>query len=179
MERIKEAEFKSLTEANDPTTVSGTMMMQVIGVFAQFERSVLAERIKAGLDAARRRGCIGGRRPSSGRINRMKSLRLFQRATHRAQIRAFLGFREMPPNYVTRRGRDAPPHSPAGWRRGAGDSPKHLVVDRRDGVSKALHCKSAYGKTIFFYRFNPRSVSNLHSPSVVPGKRRNCLAARA
>ena len=30
-----------------------------------------------------------------------------------------------------------------------------------------------------FYRFNPRSVSNEHSPSVVPGKRRNCLAARA
>jgi hypothetical protein len=57
--------------------------------------------------------------------------------------------RSMPPNYVTRRGRDAPPHSPAGWRRGAGHSPKHLVVDRRNGVSKALHCKSPYGRTIF------------------------------
>jgi hypothetical protein len=66
MERIKEAEaeFKSLMEAIDPTTVSGTtMMMQLIAVFAQFERSVLAERTKAGLDAARKRGCIGGRRP--------------------------------------------------------------------------------------------------------------------
>ena len=65
MERIKEAEagFKSLTEAIDTTTVSGTMMMQLIAVFAQFERSVLAERTKAGLDAARKRGCIGGRRP--------------------------------------------------------------------------------------------------------------------
>jgi DNA invertase Pin-like site-specific DNA recombinase len=65
MERIKEAEagFKSLTEAIDTTTVSGTMMMQLIAVFAQFERSVLAERTKAGLDAARKRGRIGGRRP--------------------------------------------------------------------------------------------------------------------
>jgi DNA invertase Pin-like site-specific DNA recombinase len=65
MERIKAAEagFKSLTEAIDTTTVSGTMMMQLIAVFAQFERSVLAERTKAGLDAARKRGCIGGRRP--------------------------------------------------------------------------------------------------------------------
>src|ERR1700719_692057 len=38
MERIKEAEagFKSLTEAIDTTTVSGTMMMQLIAVFAQF-----------------------------------------------------------------------------------------------------------------------------------------------
>ena len=65
MERIKEAEagFKSLTEAIDTTTVSGTMMMQLIAVFAQFERSVLAERTKAGLDAARKQGRIGGRRP--------------------------------------------------------------------------------------------------------------------
>jgi DNA invertase Pin-like site-specific DNA recombinase len=65
MERIKEAGagFRSLTEAIDTTTVSGTMMMQLIAVFAQFERSVLAERTRAGLDAARKRGCIGGRRP--------------------------------------------------------------------------------------------------------------------
>jgi DNA invertase Pin-like site-specific DNA recombinase len=65
MERIKEAEagFKSLTEAIDTTAVSGTMMMQLIAVFAQFERSVLAERTKTGLDAARKQGRIGGRRP--------------------------------------------------------------------------------------------------------------------
>ena len=65
MERVKEAEagFKSLTETIDTTTVSGIMMMQLIAVFAQFERSVLAERTRAGLDAARKRGCIGGRRP--------------------------------------------------------------------------------------------------------------------
>ena len=37
--------------------------MQLIAVFAQFERSVLAERTKAGLDAARKHGRIGGRRP--------------------------------------------------------------------------------------------------------------------
>ena len=53
MERIKEAEagFRSLTEAIDTTTVPGTMMMQLLAVFGQFERSVLAERTKAGLDA--------------------------------------------------------------------------------------------------------------------------------
>ncbi|MEA3148100.1 MAG: hypothetical protein QOI53_3722 [Verrucomicrobiota bacterium] len=75
MERIKEAEagFKSLTEAIDTTTVSGTMMMQLIAVFAQFERSVLAERTKAGLDAARKRGCIGGRRPKL-RPNQQKEI---------------------------------------------------------------------------------------------------------
>jgi DNA invertase Pin-like site-specific DNA recombinase len=65
MERIKEAEagFRSLTEAIDTTTAPGRMMMQMVGAFAEFERAILRERTKAGLEAARKRGCIGGRRP--------------------------------------------------------------------------------------------------------------------
>jgi DNA invertase Pin-like site-specific DNA recombinase len=65
MEKIQEAEagFKSLTEAIDTTTAPGRMMMQMVGAFAEFERAILRERTKAGLDAARKRGCIGGRRP--------------------------------------------------------------------------------------------------------------------
>jgi DNA invertase Pin-like site-specific DNA recombinase len=65
MERIKEAEagFRSLTEAIDTTTAPGRMMLQMVGVFAEFERAILRERTKAGLDAARKRGSIGGRRP--------------------------------------------------------------------------------------------------------------------
>jgi DNA invertase Pin-like site-specific DNA recombinase len=38
-------------------------MMQMVGTFAEFERAMLRERTKAGLDAARKRGRIGGRRP--------------------------------------------------------------------------------------------------------------------
>ena len=38
------------------------MMMQMVGVFAEFERAMLRERTKAGLDAARLQGRIGGRR---------------------------------------------------------------------------------------------------------------------
>src|ERR1700726_4618442 len=65
MERIKEAEagFRSLTEAIDTTTAPGRMMMQMVGAFAEFERAILRERTKAGLDAARKQGRIGGRRP--------------------------------------------------------------------------------------------------------------------
>ena len=65
MERIKEAEagFRSLTEAIDTTTAPGRMMMQMVGAFAEFERAILRERTKAGLDAARKHGRIGGRRP--------------------------------------------------------------------------------------------------------------------
>ncbi|MGI8991916.1 MAG: recombinase family protein [Bryobacteraceae bacterium] len=65
MERLGEAGagFRSLTEAIDTTTPAGRMMMQMVGAFAEFERAMLKERTKAGLDAAREDGRIGGRRP--------------------------------------------------------------------------------------------------------------------
>lgn len=65
MERLGEASagFRSLTEAIDTTTPAGRMMMKMVGAFAEFERAMLRERTKAGLDAARKEGRIGGRRP--------------------------------------------------------------------------------------------------------------------
>jgi len=39
------------------------MMMQMVGAFADFERAMLKERTKAGLDAAGEEGRVGGRRP--------------------------------------------------------------------------------------------------------------------
>jgi DNA invertase Pin-like site-specific DNA recombinase len=65
MERLADvkAGFRSLTEAIDTTTPAGRMMMQMVGAFAEFERAMLKERTKAGLDAAREEGRIGGRRP--------------------------------------------------------------------------------------------------------------------
>jgi DNA invertase Pin-like site-specific DNA recombinase len=65
MERLAEAEagFRSLTEAIDTTTPAGRMMMQMVGAFAEFERMMLRERTKAGLDLARQEGRIGGRPP--------------------------------------------------------------------------------------------------------------------
>ena len=65
MEKIDQAGsgFKSLTEAIDTTTPAGRMMMQMVGSFAEFEREMIRERTKAGLDAARAEGRIGGRRP--------------------------------------------------------------------------------------------------------------------
>ena len=65
MERLGEAKagFRSLTDAIDTTTPAGRMMMQMVGAFAEFERAMLKERTKAGLDVARQEGRIGGRRP--------------------------------------------------------------------------------------------------------------------
>jgi DNA invertase Pin-like site-specific DNA recombinase len=65
MERIQKAEagFRSLMESLDTTAAPGRMMMEMVGVFAEFERAILRERTKAGLDAARKQGRIGGRPP--------------------------------------------------------------------------------------------------------------------
>ncbi len=65
MERLGEAGagFRSLTEDIDTTTAAGRMMMQMVGAFAEFERAMLKERTKDGLDAAREGGRIGERRP--------------------------------------------------------------------------------------------------------------------
>ncbi|SFL57986.1 recombinase family protein [Azotobacter beijerinckii] len=65
LEKIEQAGagFQSLTEAIDTATPGGRMMMQIVGSFAEFERAMLRERTKSGLDAARKNGRVGGRRP--------------------------------------------------------------------------------------------------------------------
>ncbi len=57
------AGFCSLTEAIDTTTAAGTMFMQMCGAFAEYERAMIRERTKAGLDAAHAAGRHGGRPP--------------------------------------------------------------------------------------------------------------------
>jgi DNA invertase Pin-like site-specific DNA recombinase len=65
MEKVElaSAGFKSLTEAIDTTSPGGRMMMQIVGSFAEFERAMLRERTRHGLNTARKEGRIGGRRP--------------------------------------------------------------------------------------------------------------------
>lgn len=53
--------LRSLTEAIDTTTAGGRLIFHVFCALAEFERSVIRERTKAGLDAARTRGRHGGR----------------------------------------------------------------------------------------------------------------------
>lgn len=55
--------FKSLTESVDTTTPAGRMMAQMIGAFAEFEREMVRERTRSGLEAARKEGRVGGRKP--------------------------------------------------------------------------------------------------------------------
>lgn len=53
--------FRSLTESVDTTTAMGELLFHIFGALAQYERSLIRERVLAGLAAARRRGRRGGR----------------------------------------------------------------------------------------------------------------------
>ena len=69
--------FKSLTENIDTSTATGTLVFQIFGALAEFERNLIKERTVAGLDAARARGITGGRprrNPDSGRVALAKRL---------------------------------------------------------------------------------------------------------
>jgi len=57
--------FVSLTEAFDLTTASGRAMAGLLAVFAEFERELLRERVKAGLAQAKKKGVVLGRPPTA------------------------------------------------------------------------------------------------------------------
>jgi DNA invertase Pin-like site-specific DNA recombinase len=59
--RTRGVGFRSLTESIDTTTAMGEFLFHVFGALAQYERSLIRERVLAGLEAAKRRGRVGGR----------------------------------------------------------------------------------------------------------------------
>ena len=48
----------------DTSTPSGRMMFQMVGVFSEFERSMISERVKSGLERVKKQGKKLGRKPT-------------------------------------------------------------------------------------------------------------------
>ena len=68
--------FVSLSEALDLTTPSGRALAGMLAVFAEFERDILRDRVKAGIDQARKDGKPHGRPMTAGKLlPEMKQLR--------------------------------------------------------------------------------------------------------
>ncbi len=55
-------EFRSLTESIDTSSSGGRLVFHMLAAMAEFERSIISERTKAGMEAARARGARIGRR---------------------------------------------------------------------------------------------------------------------
>lgn len=68
--------LKSLKENLNFSTPTGVMMSQLFAILAEFERSVIVERVREGVVAARARGRIGGR-PSTPQKTIDKALQMY------------------------------------------------------------------------------------------------------
>ncbi len=66
--------FVSLNEGIDATTPSGRLQMHLLGAFAEFERSRISERVRAGLARARREGKRLGRPPRRISVRELESV---------------------------------------------------------------------------------------------------------
>jgi DNA invertase Pin-like site-specific DNA recombinase len=84
--RDRGIKFRSLTEAIDTTTPTGRAMWQMIGVLAELERSLISERTRAGVKAAKDRGVKFGRKPKLTRQQVQQAVKLIAQGERPADV---------------------------------------------------------------------------------------------
>src|SRR5689334_879941 len=77
--------FVSLSEAIDLTTAAGRALAGMLAVFAEFERDILRERVKAGIAQAREKGTPHGR-PATAAKQAAAVKRLFKQGLNKSEI---------------------------------------------------------------------------------------------
>lgn len=77
--------FVSLTEALDLTTPTGRAMAGLLAVFAEFERDILRERVKAGIAQARAEGKPHGR-PRTASLLRDQVEKMYEAGMSKSEI---------------------------------------------------------------------------------------------
>lgn len=73
----QDVKLVSLKENFDTTTPQGRLMMTVFQAFSQFERDLIVQRTKEGLQSARARGRIGGR-PRANKRDIERAVKLYE-----------------------------------------------------------------------------------------------------
>ena len=74
--------FQSLQEHIDTTSPGGKLVFHIFGALAEFERNLIQERTKAGLEAARARGRKGGRPRRLSAQQRALAMDLYAQRKH-------------------------------------------------------------------------------------------------
>ena len=74
--------FVSLTESINTDTVTGNLIFNIFASLADFERNLIIERTKAGLEAARARGKVGGRKKKLNDKKEKHALDLYHSKKH-------------------------------------------------------------------------------------------------
>lgn len=83
--------YISLKESIDFSTSTGKLILTVMASISEFERSIMKERVREGINAARARGRFGGRKPTdAGKLS--KAIKLYDARTHSlAEIKDITG----------------------------------------------------------------------------------------
>ena len=69
--------FMSIQEGLGRTDAEGELLFHVMAAFAQYEKSIISNRTKEGLAAARARGRKGGRKKSVNKAQQLEAQRLY------------------------------------------------------------------------------------------------------
>lgn len=77
--------FVSLNESLDLTTPSGRAMAAMLAVFAEFEREIIRERVKAGIAVARAEGKPHGR-PKTVSLKEKEIKQLYKQGVNKSEI---------------------------------------------------------------------------------------------
>lgn len=100
--------FKSVTEQIDTAGAMGRLIFHVFASLAEFERSIISDRTKAGLEAAKARGRLGGRRYALSESKRDKVVRLHAANTHsNREIADLFGVSERTVGNIVRAAKEA------------------------------------------------------------------------
>lgn len=83
--------FQSIMDGIDTNTAAGRMVFSMVSAMAEFERSVISERTKAGMAAARRRGRHVGRPAKLAPEQLAYARRMIVAGEGRAQVARALG----------------------------------------------------------------------------------------
>ncbi|MDU9627028.1 recombinase family protein [Escherichia coli] len=84
--RERGVNFRSLTDAIDTSMPMGRFFFHVMGALAEMERELIVERTRAGLEAARAKGRIGGRRPKLTASEWEQAVRLLAAGESRQRV---------------------------------------------------------------------------------------------
>lgn len=81
----RKVNFVSLQDNIDTKTATGKAMFGMIAVFAEFERNLIAERTKAGLESAKVQGKLGGR-PALKESTKERVRQLYSRGVSASEL---------------------------------------------------------------------------------------------
>jgi putative DNA-invertase from lambdoid prophage Rac len=93
--REVKVQFVSVRDALDFTTTMGRALAGMLAVFAEFERDILRDRVRAGVAAARAEGRIGGRPKVTTEKERKQIKKLISKGISKAEIARRLGISRM------------------------------------------------------------------------------------